>query len=292
MEKNKYILSEYDLSLKNIIETGFDINQDRTGVGTRCLFGLSSTYDVSERVPILTKRKVAWKSVVKEVLWYISGSININDLEKMGCNIWTPWKSKEFTDKHQLPEGSGGYLYGYNLIHFGGNIHNQNDKGFNQLDYVINTLKQNAKSRQACFTFWRPDTNNQAILPACHAFYSFIVSPDEAGNMKILNCHLFQRSCDYPIGVGMANLFTATLFMRLIAYELNMKVGMLYHSGAHCHVYHNAMEAAREYISRDEQPNSPILNINYKSSIYDYTPEDFELEDYNPLPAIKFPIAV
>jgi thymidylate synthase len=293
MKKNdKYILHEYDLSLRNIIENGFDVSGDRTGVGTKCLFGLSSKYDVSERVPILTKRKVAWKSIVKEVLWYISGSSNINDLEAFGCNIWTPWKSKEFTDKHDLPEGSGGYLYGYNLIHFGANIHNENDKGFNQLDYVINTLKNNPKSRQACFTFWRPDTNNKAILPACHAFYSFIVSPNENGEMQILNCHLFQRSCDYPIGVGMANLFTGSLFIRLIANCLNMKAGTLYHSGAHCHIYHNAIDSTKEYLSRIDEPNSPILNINYKNNIYDYKPDDFELEDYNPLPSIKFSIAV
>lgn len=292
IKNDRYILREYDLSLRNILENGFEINGDRTGVGTRCLFGLSTQYNVSERVPILTKRKVAWKSIVKEVLWYISGSSNINDLESMECNIWTPWKNKKFTDKNNLPEGSGGYLYGYNLIHFGGNIHDKNDKGFNQLDYVINTLKENPKSRQACFTFWRPDTNNKAILPACHAFYSFIISPDSDGNMKVLNCHLFQRSCDYPIGVGMANLFTGALFMRLIANCLNIKTGILYHSGSHCHIYSNAFESTTEYILRTEEPNSPILNINYKNNIYDYKPDDFDLEDYNPLSAIKFPIAV
>lgn len=290
-----YVLSQYDENLYKILNEGFDIEGDRTGVGTKCAFGLSTTIDISKRVPVLTRRRVAWKSIVKEVLWYISGSHSINDLEAMGAGIWTPWKSKKFTDRVGLPEGSGGYIYGHNLIHFGAKIFSDgslSSDGFNQLDYVINTLKENPKSRQACFTFWRPDTNDEAILPACHAFYSFIVSPDENGEMKRLSCHMFQRSNDYPIGVGMGNLFTGTLFTYLIAQQLDMKPWKLYHSGAHCHIYHNAIEATKEYFSREIAPNSPVLKINKKASIYDYKPEDFELEGYNPLPKIDFPIAV
>lgn len=305
-----YIMREYDQALRRIVTEGFDVEGDRTGVGTKCLFGLSTSYDISERVPVLTKRKVAWKSIVKEVLWYISGSHNINDLESMGAKIWTPWKNKEFTDKHNFPEGSAGYVYGFNLIHFGADIHDLEYKkrsgdgvlcsdcgssvneGFNQLDYVINTLRSNPKSRQACFTFWRPDTNHKAILPACHAFYSFIVSPDENGEMNVLNLHVFQRSNDYPIGVGMGNLWTGTLFVYMIAQQLGMKPGKLYHTGSHCHIYHNALDSAREYCSREEEPDSPKLILTKRDSIYDYVPEDFELVEYDPLPAIKFEIAV
>ena len=288
----KYILTEYDEALNKILTTGFDITGDRTNVGTKCLFGLHTKYDISQRIPILTKRKVAWKSIVKEVLWYITGSHMITDLEEMGSGIWSPWKNDEFTSKHNLPKGSGGYIYGFNLIHFGADITKKESTGFNQLDYVINTLRKNPKSRQASFTFWRPDTNHKAILPACHAFYSFIVSPDQQGNMTILNCHIFQRSNDYPIGVGMGNLLTGSLFTYMIAQQLNMKPGMLYHTGAHCHIYHNAIEPTTEYCNRSQMPNSPILHLNKKSSIYDYEPDDFVIEDYNPLPAIKFPIAI
>lgn len=324
MRRNpNYIMRQYDDALKNIANKGFDIEGDRTGVGTRCTFGINTEYDISERVPVLTKRKVAWKSIVKEVLWYISGSHSILDLEATGCGIWTPWKNKEFTDKHNLPEGSGGYIYGFNLIHFGADIHDfeglraelssgvspsdsdehmvwrreldelyPNPDGFNQLNHVINTLRDNPKSRQACFTFWRPDTNHMAILPACHAFYDFMVSPDENGEMKILNLHVFQRSNDYPIGVGMGNLWTGTLFVYMIAQQLGMKPGTLYHSGGHCHIYANALDATNEYISREYEPNSPILHLNPKPSIYDYTVDDFELTDYEPLEKIFFPIAV
>lgn len=287
-----YIMAEYDSALQNILDNGFTIDGDRTGHGTRCLFGLSTQYDISKRVPIMTKRKVSWQSIVKEVLWYISGSHNINDLEATGSKIWSPWKSDEFTSKHNLEEGSAGYVYGFNLIHFGEDIHNPNPQGFNQLDYVINTLRDNPKSRQACFTFWRPDTNTIARLPACHAFYSFIVSPDIDGNMNILNLHIFQRSNDFPIGVGMGNLLTGSLFVYMIAQQLNMKPGMLYHSGSHCHIYNNAIDSTREYCDRKDSPDSPELILSYKKSIYDYTPTDFQLENYNPLAPIKFNIAI
>lgn len=289
-----YIMKEYDDALESIMKNGFDIEGDRTGVGVRCLFGINTKYDISERVPVLTKRKVAWKSIVKEVLWYISGSHSINDLENMGAKIWTPWKNDEFTTKNNLPEGSGGYIYGFNLINFGGTINQDgtHTKGFNQLDYVINTLKTNPKSRQAGFTFWRPDTNHMAILPACHVFYHFMVSPNEKGELVNLDCHMFQRSNDYPIGVGMGNLFTASLFTYMIAQQTNLKPNKIYHSGAHCHVYHNAFDATNEYLSRKEQPDSPILKLNKRDSIYDYVPDDFELIGYEPLPSIKFPIAV
>lgn len=329
LAENQYILKPYDDALRRIYNDGFDITGDRTGVGTRCLFGISTEYDVSEYVPILVYRKAFWKSIVKETLWYISGSHMITDLEAMGAGIWTPWKNEAFTDKHSLPEGSGGYIYGYNLRNFGGSIHAQmeydseielldecgfddaqeseakfyldkkysNRFGFDQLEYVISTLRKNPQSRQACFTFWRPDTNHMAVLPACHAFYSFIVSPDKEGNLNTLNLHLFQRSADYPIGVGAGNLWTGTLFLYMIAQQLDMKVGKLYHTGSHCHIYHNAMEKVKEYLDRIDQTDvstiqSPKLILNKKPSIFDYTVDDFELVDYNPLSKIDMPIAV
>lgn len=327
---NNYLLAEYDNNLRKIYSSGWELPDDRTGVGCRSIIGLHCEIDISKRVPILTKRKVRWDSIVREVLWYISGSHSINDLESMGAKIWTPWKNDEFTDGAGLPRGSGGYIYGFNLIHFGADIqeieawkHDEVEKrshdfrfktddgsfdknvytkqgvtipsdiaGFNQLDYVINTLKANPASRQACFTFWRPDTNKKAILPACHAFYSFVASPDEQGNLTVLNCHMFQRSADYPIGVGMGNLWTATLFTYMIAQQVGMTPGKLVHSASHCHIYNNALDGVKEYLSREDQPPSPILTLAPKTSIYDYTIDDFVVSEYDPLPPIKFNIAV
>ena len=296
-----YLLQPYDDALTRIIN-GFEIDGDRTGVGTLCAPGQHCTYDISTYFPVPTRRRVVWRSFIKEVLWYISGSHNIKDLEAMGASIWTPWKSKEFTDSKLLPDGSGGYIYGFNLIHYGASIGEVDEwrestrdleraPGFNQLDYVINTLRNNPKSRQAAFTFWRPDTNDRAILPACHAFYHFFVTPDVNGNMTVLNCSMFQRSADWIVGVW-ANLIIASAFTYMIAQQLDMTPGALYHSASHAHIYKNAFPQAIEYLSRDIPKLMPRLIVNKKPSIYEYTIDDFDLIDYEPLAPIKMPIAV
>lgn len=290
-----YIMREYDQALDRIVQEGWD-QQERTGHGCRSYFGLTTRYDISERVPVLTYRKIAWKSFVKEVLWYISGSNNIHDLEATGCKVWTPWINDEFTERCGLDQGSIGYGYGHNLIHFGAEIgiSTRLNPGFNQLDYVINTLRNNPSSRQAMFIMWRPDKLDQVLLPACHFAYHFMVSPDENGEMKNLSCEIFQRSNDYIIGCH-ANLFIGALFTYMIAQQLNLRPKELIHSGSHCHVYQNALSSANEYLLRTKtlpEKSSPILKLNPKPSIYDYTPDDFELLGYDAYPKMTIPIAV
>lgn len=286
---NDYLFSDFDKNLTNILENGIQMPNDRTGVGCKFLYGLNCNIDISERVPILTKRKVAWKSIVKEILWIISGSDKISDLESMGSNIWTPWINNDFTAKYGLEKTSIGYGYGPNLRNFGGDI--GTTQGFDQLQYVINSLRENPTSRQILFTLWRPDKLNQVLLPACHHTYQFITEPDENGEWKKLNCVMFQRSCDYPIGVGMGNLLGGTIFTRLIAQQVGMKPEKLIHMGGHCHIYSNALEQAKEYLERSELP-SPKMNIKKCNNILDYTINDFELTDYVAHPSIKMPIAV
>lgn len=297
-----YIMRQYDDALRLIMEAGYD-QPDRTGVGRRTVLGITTRYDLSTgQVPVLTGRSVKWESIVKEVLWYISGSDNIHDLEAMGAKIWTPWINDEFTEKHGFEQGSIGYGYGPNLIHFGADMQdvyeNPDEKlGFNQLDYVINELKAKPFSTQALFTLWRPDKVKEVVLPPCHHTYQFIVSPDGNGNPTWLDCVLFQRSNDYPVGVGMGNLFTASIFTHLIAMELGLKPFQLTHMGSHCHIYQNQFEAVNKYLQQvgdqsREAPSSPTLHIEKQPSIYDYKPEHFTIMDYNPLPSIKFPVAV
>jgi len=290
-----YIMEEYDRALSTILSQGWD-QKERTGKGCKTFFGLQARYDISEYVPLITYRKLAWKSFVKEVLWYISGSDKISDLQAMGCNVWTPWINDEFTERCNLEPTSIGYGYGMNLIHYGGNLSKIHPVkgGFNQLDYVINTLKENPNSRQAMFVLWRPDKLDNVLLPACHFAYHFVMSPDEDGNMTNLSCEFFQRSADYSIGVA-ANVFMASIFTYLIAQQLGVKPKWLIHSASHCHVYHNSMKETIEYLDRTKSlpaKPSPILEINPKNSIYEYTIDDFNLIGYNAYPAIKMPIAV
>ncbi|MEM2159590.1 MAG: thymidylate synthase [Candidatus Nitrosotenuis sp.] len=305
-----YIMSAYDEALRFILEEGYD-QPDRTGVGRRTLIGLTTRYDLSTgRVPVLTYRKVKWQAIVSEVLWYLSGSDNIHDLEALGSKVWNPWINDEFTKKHGLKQGSIGYGYGPNLIKFGCDLqqdykfetyscdpHNDHPgpKGFNQVDYVINELKTKPWSTQALFTLWRPDKVKEVVLPSCHHTYQFILRPDKNGNPTNLVCFLFQRSNDYPVGVGMANLFTAALFTRLIALELGVNADCVVHTGSHCHIYFNQFNAVNEYLLRVENlpaKASPILNIEKQASIYDYKLEHFTIDDYDAYDIIKFPVAV
>lgn len=290
-----YIMNEYDQALSKIYNEGFDILGDRTGEGMRAYYGLTTRYNISERVPILTKREVMWKSIVNEILWIISGSNNIIDLENKGSKIWTPWKSQKFADESGFEYGSIGYGYGTNLRHFGCDLNDmENNKGIDQLEYVMNEIKNSKTSRRILFTLWRPDklSDKEVRLPACHHTYQFLISPDENGNLKRLSCFMYQRSADYPIGVGMGNLLGGTIFTYLLAQQLDLQPYELIHSASHCHIYHNALDATKEYLSRLETPNNPILHIKKAKDIYSYTIDDFSLEDYNPLPKIKFPIAV
>jgi thymidylate synthase len=291
-------MKAYDAALADIMKNGWDLNNDRTNEGCRTIFGQMGKYDISERVPVMTFRKVVWQSFVKEVLWYISGSDNIHDLQKSGCNVWAPWIDDTFTENNKFGKGSIGFGYGPNLINFGDNApdtqHLSERKGFNQLDYVINTLKQNPASRQAMFVLWRPDKINNVLLPACHFAYHFTVSPDKNGTMNQLTCSLFQRSADFAVGVP-ANLFMATIFTKLIALELNMVPKELIHMSSHSHVYLNALDQAEEYLERSYSLPvrvSPIINIKKANSIYNYTIDNFTIEEYDPYPSIKMPIAI
>lgn len=288
-----YVLWNFDDNLARVLKDGHNLN-DRTGVGCKFLPGILSTVNISERVPVPTKRQTAWKSMLKEYLWFISGSHNINDLNKMGSKVWDAWRDKEFTDKNGFEDGSIGYGYGFNLIHFGGDIHNiSSNPGFNQMDYVINELKYNRTSRRILLIFYRPDkaSANDVKLPACHVLYQFIPEPDETGELNNLSCCVYQRSSDMAVGNKSTNLQGAAFITYMLAQQCNMNPKSLYHFSGHGHIYNNHLNLVEEYLNR-EAPNSPILKLNPKNSIYEYTADDFVLEDYNPLPKMNFPIAV
>jgi thymidylate synthase len=282
-----YILDNFDDNLRKVLDHGYDM-MDRTGVGCRYLPGITTEIDISQRVPVPTRRKTAWKSMLKEYLWFLTGSDNINDLRAMGSKVWDSWDDPEWAKKNGFKEGSIGYGYGPNLIRYGADINNPEDKGFNQLDYVINELKTNPNSRRILFSFYRPDKqgSSNVKIDTCHHTYQFIVEPN-----KKLSCVMFQRSNDAFIGNLSTNLQGAAFYTYMIAQQTGFTPSKLIHCGAHFHIYNNHFEAVREYLERDK-PNSPILILNKRDSIYDYTSDDFTLEDYNPLPSMKLEIAV
>lgn len=230
--------------------------------------------------------------MLKEYLWFLTGSDKISDLNKMGSKVWDFWKDEEWAISKGFEPDSIGYGYGPNLIHAGGDIKNlKNNPGTNQIDYVINTLRNNPNSRRILIDFWRADTIDKQKLPPCHMIYQWIVTPNEEGEMKDIHCVMYQRSCDSFIGVGSTNLQGATFYTYMIAQQVGMKPKTLTHCGAHFHIYKDHIPFVEEYLSRPTV-KSPKLILNKKDSIYDYTADDFNLEEYNPLPRMKLPISV
>lgn len=281
-----YVLEEFDKNLELVLNDGYDII-DRTGIGCRFLPGIKTTIDISDRVPVPTRRKTSWKSMLNEYLWFLTGSDNIKDLQKMGSRVWDSWDNEQWCQDNGFFNGSIGYGYGPNLIRYGADINDKWDFGFNQIDYVINELKNKPNSRRILFSFWRPDKvgESNVRLEPCHLIYQFIVNKDK------LTCVVYQRSSDMFVGNLSTNLQGATFYTYMIAQQVGLIPDKLIHISGHAHIYHNHFDSVKEYLSR-EKPNSPILLLNKKSSIYDYTSDDFTLFDYSPLKSIKVDVAV
>jgi thymidylate synthase len=292
-ENKDYVLMEFDQNLLKVIEHGYSM-MDRTGTGTRYLPSISTKINITERVPVPTRRKTAWKSMLKEYLWFLTGSDKIDDLNKMGSKVWDFWRDEKWAISNGFDPSSIGYGYGPNLIHCGGDINNlKNNPGFNQIDYVINELKTNPNSRRALFSFWRGDKVNKSdvVLNCCHLIYHFVVTPNEFGEMKDLNCCVYARSTDAFVGALSTNLQGAAFYTYMIAQQVEMKPKEINFISGNFHIYNNHIPLVMEYLSRIIV-KSPKLKLNKKESIYDYTPEDFVLEDYEPLDKMNVPISV
>jgi thymidylate synthase len=288
-------MKPYDDALRQIIDHGV-VKENRTGVRTRAIFGIQSRYDISERFPLVTGRKIPSRSVFGELLWFISGSTDNHDLQNMGVNIWTPWVDEEFEKKHYYASGCLGPVYGFQLRHFNGHYgdgrREQNHlgenlygrHGYDQLAEIVKTLKENPNDRRIIFSLWNPAQLNQMRLPPCHLFFQLFVHENKLSGLMV------QRSCDFPVGVP----FNIAFYSALI-YMLAQQTGFTPHEFIHVtndsHVYEDQIPAIEEYLSR-EKPDSPKLTLKKAADMYSYTLDDFEITDYNPQPAIKIPVAV
>lgn len=295
-----YIVQPYDDALEYILKNGIK-KSNRTGVNTLSVFGLQTRYRIDENFPLITKRKLFPKSIFAELLWILSGSTNVKDLEAMGSKIWSSWRNEEFEKRNEYVEGDLGPIYGYQLRHFGvpyvgkfllsesedtQKLLKEHSGGFDQLEYVVNELKTNKLSRRILFSYWNPPqvTTDQARLPPCHM--TFILNVD---NEDRLSGMLVQRSGDYPIGIPFNIAFYSAL-LYMLSLECNLKPYELVHSVADAHIYENQIEAVEEYLSRPEIP-SPTLRL-VKKSITEYTLDDFIIENYHPLEKITIPVEI
>jgi thymidylate synthase len=275
-DESKYI----DL-VKDVLVNG-ESRDDRTGVGTISVFGRHFTMDISNSFPLLTTKRVFWRGVAEELLFFISGQTDTKILETKGVNIWKGNTSREFLDKRglkHLEEGEYGKSYGYQWRHFGDKV--------DQLQELIDGIKKDPYSRRHYMTAWNPLELDNIPLPACHLSAQFSVSSDN----KRLSCQVYMRSCDIFLGLPF-NIASYALLTYMICHLTNFQPDKLSFCLGDAHIYKNHIEQCKEMIGRDLK-SLPTLKIKREAKdIDDFKFEDFEIIGYNPHPTIKAEMAV
>ncbi len=278
-----YIMEPYDQALRDILENGVE-RPDRTGTGTLSLFGYQTRYRINEHFPLVTRRKLWPKAVFAELIWLLSGSANNKDLVELGAKFWTPWVSEDFEAEHGYEPGDLGPVYGFQMRHFGGDYKTKSG-GTDQLAYLMDQITNNPFGRRHLVSYWNPNQLDGMRLPPCH--YTFQVYIDNDGRMSGM---LTQRSADYPVGVP-ANIQFYSAFIYMLAQQTGYEPWEFIHNTGDTHIYLDQVEAVKEYL---DQPiiDSPKMILHPAEDIYSYTPDNFELVDYNHGPHIKMPISV
>lgn len=261
----------YETLLEHCYKTGVD-KSDRTGVGTRSVFGYQMRFNLAEGFPLVTTKKLHIRSIVHELLWFLSGSSNIKYLHDNGVSIWDEWADEN---------GDLGPVYGVQWRSWPA----PDGRKIDQISNLIEGIKKNPDSRRHLVVAWNPAEVDKMALPPCHCLFQFYVA-----NGK-LSCQLYQRSCDIFLGVPF-NIASYSLLTHMVAQQCDLEVGDFVWTGGDCHIYKNHFEQVELQLSRTPRAY-PKLVINRKpSSIFDYKFEDFVIEGYDPWPHIKAPIAV
>ncbi|NBD20932.1 thymidylate synthase [Aquabacterium fontiphilum] len=272
------VRSQYEDFMRLVHTTGV-LKTDRTGTGTRSVFGHQMRFDLREGFPLVTTKKVHLKSIIIELLWFLRGDDNVKWLQERGVTIWDEWARED---------GSLGPVYGVQWR----NWPKPDGTHVDQISEVVKQLKQSPDSRRIIVSAWNVGLIEQMALPPCHAFFQFYVAPPQAeGERPRLSCQLYQRSADIFLGVPF-NIASYALLTHMLAQQCDMDVGDFIWTGGDCHIYSNHTEQVELQLSRQPHPY-PVLNIKRKpASIFDYEYEDFEVLDYQHHPAIKAPVAV
>lgn len=264
-------MRQYHDLLRLVLETG-QRRTDRTGVGTISLFGAQARFDLRESFPLLTTKKLHLRSIIHELLWFLRGDTNVRSLNENGVTIWNEWADEN---------GDLGRVYGAQWIDWRG----ANGEHVNQIENVIEQIRANPDSRRLIVSAWNPAEIETMALPPCHVLFQFYVRDGE------LSCQLYQRSADLFLGVPF-NIASYALLTMMIAQVCGLTSGEFVHTFGDLHLYQNHLEQAREQLSREYRP-LPRMRVNPAvKSISDFRFEDFQLENYDPHPAIRAPIAV
>ena len=260
---------------------------DRTGTGTSEIFGYQMRFDLSKGFPLLTTKKVHFKSIAIELFWFLRGRTDNQWLKERGVTIWDEWATEEKCAEFGRKEGDLGPIYGHQWRNFGevkAENHFRFQEGFDQISWVINEIKTNPNSRRLIVSGWNPAEANDVALPPCHTLFQFHVNGGK------LSCQLYQRSADTFLGVPF-NIASYALLTHIIALECGLEVGEFIWTGGCVHLYKNHFEQAKLQLSRDTR-SFPKLVIKNKKPFDEYEFEDFEIVDYNPHPSIKAEVAV
>ncbi|KRD41850.1 thymidylate synthase [Cellulomonas sp. Root930] len=262
--------SPYEDLLRLVLETGTP-KADRTGTGTRSVFGHQMRFDLSAGFPLVTTKRVHLRSIVHELLWFLRGESNVAYLRENNVTIWDEWAG---------PDGELGPVYGVQWRSWptpdGGHV--------DQITQLLENLRRDPDSRRHIVSAWNvADIPSMALAP-CHAFFQFYVADGR------LSCQLYQRSADLFLGVPF-NIASYALLTHMVAQQVGLQVGDFVWTGGDCHIYDNHVDQVREQLSRTPYP-APRLELRQADSLFDYTFEDVQVVDYQYHPAIKAPVAV
>ncbi|MFT5356411.1 MAG: thymidylate synthase [Polyangiales bacterium] len=261
---------------------------DRTGTGTRSLFGYQYRVDLAAGFPLLTTKKVHLKSILHELLWFLSGSTHVGPLNEAGVSIWDEWSTAEQTARFGRSEGDLGPVYGHQWRNFGATLRKDGtyeDDGVDQIQRVIDAIKKSPDSRRHLVTGWNPKEAVQVALPPCHTLFQFYVAGGK------LSSQLYQRSGDVFLGVPF-NLASYALLTMMVAQVCGLERGDFVHTFGDVHLYENHLEQAALQLTREPR-DLPKMHIDPAiTRIEDFRFEHFRLEGYDPHPRIKAPVAV
>lgn len=264
-------MKQYQDLMRHVLEHGHK-KEDRTGTGTLSVFGYQMRFDLAEGFPLLTTKKVHLKSIIHELLWFLQGSTNIKYLKDNGVSIWDEWADEQ---------GNLGPVYGYQWR----NWPKPDGTHIDQISQVVSMIRKTPDSRRLIVSAWNVADVDQMKLPPCHAFFQFYVADGK------LSCQLYQRSADIFLGVPF-NIASYALLTMMVAQVCGLKLGDFVHTLGDAHIYLNHLEQTREQLSREPRA-LPTMRINPEvQDIFGFRFEDFTLENYDPHPAIKAPVAV
>lgn len=287
--------------LRKLLEKG-DERRDRTGTGTKALFGYTLRFDLEAGFPVFTTKRIFWKTAFKEMLWMLSGGRNLRELLRQNVRIWTDWPLKKYRDatgsglsREEFEQrilddadfaaewGDLGPIYGYQWRHWRG----ADGREIDQIQALVEGLKHDPTSRRLLFEGWNVAELDQMALPPCHKTYQFFVSPAT----RKLSAALMQRSADAYLGLGW-NIANLALLTHLLCQQCGYEPGEIVWFGCDVHLYLNHVEQARTQLEREPRPFPRLVIHRKPASLFDYAIDDFALEGYDPHPHIPAPISV